>query len=68
MWEVIDRKVRNQIRKAEKSALTVERGGAELVGEFYTVFTRNMRDLGTPVYSRALLTTCCGHSRTARAS
>jgi FemAB-related protein (PEP-CTERM system-associated) len=54
MWEVIDRKVRNQIRKAEKSGLTVERGGAELVGDFYTVFTRNMRDLGTPVYSRAL--------------
>jgi serine/alanine adding enzyme len=54
MWEVIDRKVRNQIRKAEKSELTVQRGGAELVGEFYTVFARNMRDLGTPVYARAL--------------
>jgi FemAB-related protein (PEP-CTERM system-associated) len=50
----LDRKVRNQIRKAEKSGLTVERGGAELVGDFYTVFARNMRDLGTPVYSRRL--------------
>jgi FemAB-related protein (PEP-CTERM system-associated) len=54
MWEVIDRKVRNQIRKAEKSELTVQRGSAELVGDFYTVFARNMRDLGTPVYARAL--------------
>ena len=54
LWEHIDRKVRNQVRKAEKSQLTVERGGAELVADFYTVFARNMRDLGTPVYARRL--------------
>ncbi len=54
MWEALDRKVRNQIRKAEKSGLVIERGGAELVGDFYDVFARNMRDLGTPVYSRRL--------------
>jgi FemAB-related protein (PEP-CTERM system-associated) len=52
MWERLDRKVRNQVRKAEKSELTVERGGASLLGDFYTVFARNMRDLGTPVYGR----------------
>ncbi len=54
MWDRIDRKVRNQVRKAEKSQLTLERGGAELLADFYTVFARNMRDLGTPVYSRRL--------------
>lgn len=54
LWDRLDRKVRNQVRKAEKSALTVERGGGELVDDFYTVFARNMRDLGTPVYSRRL--------------
>ena len=54
MWDGLDRKVRNQIRKAEKSGLTVDRGGEELVGDFYAVFARNMRDLGTPVYSRRL--------------
>jgi FemAB-related protein (PEP-CTERM system-associated) len=54
MWERIDRKARNQVRKAEKSGLTVVRGGAELLPEFYTVFARNMRDLGTPVYAQAL--------------
>ena len=54
MWESLDRKVRNQIRKAEKSGLAIERGGEELVGDFYKVFARNMRDLGTPVYSRRL--------------
>ena len=30
MWEGLDRKVRNQVRKAEKSGLTWRRGGAEL--------------------------------------
>ena len=54
MWDGLDRKVRNQIRKAEKSGLTIERGGATLVHDFYAVFARNMRDLGTPVYSRRL--------------
>jgi FemAB-related protein (PEP-CTERM system-associated) len=49
----LDRKVRNQVRKAEKSSLVVERGGRELLPDFYAVFTENMRDLGTPVYGSA---------------
>src|SRR5207302_1869409 len=53
-WEQLDRKVRNQIRKAEKSGIAVESGGRDLLDEFYAVFARNMRDLGTPVYSRRL--------------
>jgi FemAB-related protein (PEP-CTERM system-associated) len=52
LWERLDRKVRNQIRKAQKSDLTVEWGRSNLLGKFYTVFARNMRDLGTPVYAR----------------
>ncbi len=54
MWEHLDRKVRNQIRKAQKSGLVCEHGGPELLPAFYGVFARNMRDLGTPVYSRRL--------------
>jgi FemAB-related protein (PEP-CTERM system-associated) len=54
LWDRLDRKVRNQIRKAVKSDLTIARGGVELLTDFYTVFARNMRDLGTPVYSRRL--------------
>ena len=67
MWERLDRKVRNQIRKAEKSELTVERGGAELLADFYTVFARNMRDLGTPVYARRLFEEVLRRFRIARA-
>ena len=54
MWDSLDRKVRNHIRKAEKSHLSVESGGAGLLNDFYAVFSRNMRDLGTPVYGRPL--------------
>jgi FemAB-related protein (PEP-CTERM system-associated) len=57
LWQAIDRKVRNQVRKAEKSALTAVHGGLELVPEFYEVFARNMRDLGTPVYAKRLFET-----------
>lgn len=54
LWSSLDRKVRNQVRKAEKSGIAVEEGGVELVPEFYRVFAHNMRDLGTPVYPRRL--------------
>ena len=53
-WNALDRKVRNQVRKAEKSGLTTRTGGIELLSQFYAVFARNMRDLGTPVYPRRL--------------
>ena len=54
LWTMLDRKVRNQVRKAQKANLEVVSGGRELVDEFYAVFSRNMRDLGTPVYPKAL--------------
>ena len=54
LWERLDRKVRNQVRKAQKSGFTVTWGGSEVVEDFYKVFSENMRDLGTPVYSKRL--------------
>jgi FemAB-related protein (PEP-CTERM system-associated) len=53
-WKRFDAKLRNQIRKAEKSNLTVQIGGRAEIEGFYRVFARNMRDLGTPVYARGL--------------
>src|SRR6266487_1571868 len=52
-WKGFDPKLRNQVRKAEKSGLWIQTGGKELLDDFYTVFARNMRDLGTPVYGMA---------------
>lgn len=51
-WKAFNAKLRNQIRKAEKSGLQVVFGGMELLNGFYEVFCRNMRDLGTPVYGK----------------
>jgi FemAB-related protein (PEP-CTERM system-associated) len=53
LWESLDRKVRNQVRKAQKSNLETVVGGTELLHEFYDVFAVNMRDLGTPVFPKA---------------
>lgn len=49
-WRGFNAKLRNQIRKAEKSSLQIRIGRLELLEGFYKVFARNMRDLGTPVY------------------
>jgi FemAB-related protein (PEP-CTERM system-associated) len=57
MWTGLDRKVRNQVRKAEKSGVVIEKGGLEQLDAFYSIFARNMRDLGTPVYHRHLFAT-----------
>src|SRR5262249_52375914 len=66
LWEGIGSKVRNQIRKAEKGGVTASWGGIELLPEFYDVFSKNMRDLGTPVYGqrlfRAILTAYVGEA------
>jgi len=51
-WKAFDPKLRNQIRKAQRSGLQFRRGHMDLVDAFYEVFARNMRDLGTPVYSK----------------
>lgn len=52
MWARVGVKNRGHVRKAQKAGLVAQWGGHELLGEFYEVFVRNMRDLGTPVYSR----------------
>lgn len=54
LWDVLKAAVRNQVRKGQKQNFTVTFGGGELLSDFYAVFSRNMRDLGTPVYGRRL--------------
>ena len=45
-------KLRSQIRRAQKEGMEVRLGGEELLEDYYHVFTRCMRDLGTPVYEK----------------
>ena len=47
-------KVRSQVKKSQNAGLTVHFGGVELLSDFYCVFAKNMRDLGTPVFSKKL--------------
>jgi FemAB-related protein (PEP-CTERM system-associated) len=53
LWKSFSPKVRNQVRKAEKSGLTVQREtGPEALDAFYRVYATNMRDLGSPAHGR----------------
>lgn len=50
-------KLRSQIKKSETCGLTWKIGKTELIDPFYTVFSRNMRDLGSPVHSKKFFKT-----------
>jgi FemAB-related protein (PEP-CTERM system-associated) len=45
-------KLRSQIRKPQKEGLLARLGQVDELENFYNVFAENMRDLGTPVYSK----------------
>lgn len=48
-------KLRAQIRRAQREEVELDHGQSSThLRDFYAVFARNMRDLGTPVYSRQL--------------
>ena len=52
LWRAIGSKRRAQIKRPKKEGAHVRIGHSELLEDFYRVFARNMRDLGTPVQSR----------------
>ncbi|MEQ1800510.1 MAG: FemAB family XrtA/PEP-CTERM system-associated protein [Gammaproteobacteria bacterium] len=52
-WTALGSKLRAQIRRPEKEGATTRFGAVDLVPDFYRVFARNMRDLGTPVYAQS---------------
>lgn len=65
LWQGIGTKVRAQIKKAKSFDLHVRTGREELVDDFYAVFARNMRDLGTPVYDKQFFINMLKHHPTA---
>jgi serine/alanine adding enzyme len=69
LWSQLDGSVRNHVRKAERSGLTVELGGAEKLDEFYPIFATRMRELGSPVHAGgffgAIFDVFGGHARVA---
>lgn len=55
LWDSLKSKVRSQIRKPlNNDDLSVVFGRSDQLDNFYHIFCRNMRDLGTPPFSRDL--------------
>lgn len=52
LWSAFPSKLRAQIRRPQKTGMTV-RFGLDQIPAFYGVWSRNMRDLGTPVLPRS---------------
>lgn len=53
LWQSFSSKLRSQINRPRKEGFDARFGRFEELDFFYEVFSHNMRDLGTPVYSKA---------------
>ncbi len=51
IWKSFDKKVRNSIRKAEKSNVKVVEGSSKDLTEFYSLYLKTMKKLGSPPHS-----------------
>jgi FemAB-related protein (PEP-CTERM system-associated) len=52
LWQGFTSKLRSQVKRPRRENPRVHCGGIEYLEDFYSVFARNMRDLGTPVYGK----------------
>jgi FemAB-related protein (PEP-CTERM system-associated) len=52
MWKAFRSEIRNRARKAETAGCVTSIGRAECLDDFYYIFSRHMRELGTPVYGK----------------
>ncbi len=52
LWNSFSTKLRTKVRRPSKEGMYTKIGREEELQSFYTVFSNNMRDLGTPVYSK----------------
>ena len=55
LWQGFTSKLRAQIRRAQREQAQVFIGGKEYLNDFYAVYSRNMRDLGSPVQSKRFI-------------
>jgi serine/alanine adding enzyme len=53
LWRALNAKVRSQVRRPQKEGVQV-RFGPDQLPAFFHVFSRHMRDLGTPTHARSL--------------
>ncbi len=55
LWQGFTAKLRAQIRRPQREEVETCIGSSELLNDFYHVYSRNMRDLGSPVQSKELI-------------
>ena len=53
LWKDLGTKLRAQVKKGQRNSFTFKTGSTALLDDFYSVFSTNMRDLGTPVYAKS---------------
>ncbi|MEZ5550311.1 MAG: FemAB family PEP-CTERM system-associated protein [Pseudomonadales bacterium] len=53
LWTAFSSKHRTSVRRAYKNELRVEKGGPELLEDYYRLMALSWRSLGTPFYSRS---------------
>lgn len=53
VWTGLSSERRNRVRRALKSGLSVEEADSSLLNDFYDIWVRNMRDLGSPPHSKS---------------
>ncbi len=54
MWAQLKTKMRTKVRKTQKNDFSFICGGTELLDDFYDVYSRTMRDLGSPPHGRLI--------------
>lgn len=54
LWQNFSPEIRSKVRKSAMTGCVVQIGGLERVRDFYVVFCRRMKELGTPVYPECL--------------
>jgi len=52
LWSSFPSKLRNQVQRPVKDGMFARLGREDSLDDFYSIFSVNMRDLGTPVYSK----------------
>lgn len=57
----IDRAARSQIRKAERSGLSIDVGGREHLDAFFAIFATRMHELGSPVHAKSFFEAIFNH-------
>ena len=55
VWKSLDRDTRRQVRRARRNDLQITVGRGECLDDFYGLFSRFARDVGTPVFSKKIL-------------